>query len=446
MSGLENKHIVVTVHGIRTFGSWQRRLERLLRFEDPQILCYHFQYGYFSALAFLVPFLRHLLVRRFRRELQAVIQSTQPSRLDIVGHSFGTHLIAWALKGMRDDPQVTVETIILAGSVLRSDFYWPDLVPSRVRRVVNDCGSTDSVLLLSQFLVMFTGMAGRVGFVGMNGPEFQNRYSCFGHGGYFINEAGRESDSFMQQHWLPLLVGQAEIEVFDDRAAPRILGGIGFWLANNLEPVKILIYAVPLILALLFVSGLYVEAELARQRISATFDMLEEMKHRSGISPGAIQLVSLVQKSSRVPLGRTNVLWLDDNRANNSLERTALAKYGLCFERAEYGADALRLFSEHPDRFALIVSDYTRARDDPMVGYAFLDEVKKRGSNLPFIFYTMGVSESRAKEAQSHGAKAITEDPLVLFNEVLDAVTVGRSDSGIVRRVLDALRPCKETG
>lgn len=439
----ESKHIVITVHGIRTFGKWQRRLERLLKLEDPQIRSYHFQYGYFSALAFLVPFLRHLLVKRFRRELLAVINAEQPARLDIVGHSFGTHLIGWALHSLRDDRSVNINTVILAGSILRSDFYWPDLIPTRVRRVVNDCGSIDSVLLLSQFLVMFTGMAGRVGFVGMNGPEFQNRYSHFGHGGYFVSKNGTESDKYMQKHWLPLLLGESEIEVFDDRVAPGALGGVGIWFANNMEPVKILMYTAPLVIALLFVGGLYIEAELARQRISAIFDMVEESKGQTAVSPGAIQLASLVQRSSKVPLGRANVLWLDDTRANNGPERRALEKYGLCFERAESAEQALGILNKDSRHFALVISDVTRP-NDPMYGNTFLDAVKKANKELPFIYYTMTVDDTRIREARAHGAKALTEDPLVLFNEVLDAVTAGRSDDGVVRRVVDALRPCTE--
>jgi hypothetical protein len=39
------KHMVITVHGIRTFGQWQRRLERLVVPVSKHVQFYHFQYG-----------------------------------------------------------------------------------------------------------------------------------------------------------------------------------------------------------------------------------------------------------------------------------------------------------------------------------------------------------------------------------------------------------------
>ena len=94
------KHIAVAAHGIRTHGGWQKRLENLLQQVGPEIEVYHFRYGCFSFLAFLVPFLRWLIIRRFRRELRDLFARTSPTRIDIVAHSLGTHIVAWGLRGM----------------------------------------------------------------------------------------------------------------------------------------------------------------------------------------------------------------------------------------------------------------------------------------------------------------------------------------------------------
>ena len=72
------KHIAVAAHGIRTHGGWQKRLENLLQQAGPEIEVYHFSYGCFSFLAFLVPFLRWLIIRRFRRELRDLFARTSP--------------------------------------------------------------------------------------------------------------------------------------------------------------------------------------------------------------------------------------------------------------------------------------------------------------------------------------------------------------------------------
>lgn len=180
-----HRHLVITVHGIRTFGQWQERLEKLLKAEDPSVAVFHYKYGYFSVLAFMIPFLRWLVTRRFRRDILHQIGTGTWDRIDIVAHSFGAHLVGWGLYGIDPGMRPKIHTIILAGGVLKSGFPWRDLVGDSVMRVVNECGIHDGVLLLNQLTVLFTGMAGREGFSGLTGDDFRNRYFEFGHSGYF---------------------------------------------------------------------------------------------------------------------------------------------------------------------------------------------------------------------------------------------------------------------
>ena len=53
------RQLVVTVHGIRTFGGWQEKLEGLLASRDSErsekVEVYNYKYGYFSVLAFVFP-------------------------------------------------------------------------------------------------------------------------------------------------------------------------------------------------------------------------------------------------------------------------------------------------------------------------------------------------------------------------------------------------------
>ncbi|MEM7469100.1 MAG: hypothetical protein AAF387_19760, partial [Pseudomonadota bacterium] len=160
------RRLVVTVHGIRTYGRWQEQLGALLESHDSAFSVHHFKYGYFSALAFIVPFTRWLMTRRFRKDLISIAKSSDWDRIDIVAHSFGTHLVAWALYRMATRHHIKVHTVILAGSVLKPGFPWRELMGSKecVLRIVNDCGVRDNVLLLNQVFVLGTGMAGRAGF------------------------------------------------------------------------------------------------------------------------------------------------------------------------------------------------------------------------------------------------------------------------------------------
>jgi hypothetical protein len=115
---------------------------------DHQIEFINYKFGYFSTFAFIIPLFRWLVVRRFRKELIKLCDGAPRSRIDLIGHSFGTHIIAWGVAGLPSRSKIQIHTVILPGSVLRADFPWRDLIGSRVKRVVNDCGTEDAVLLL----------------------------------------------------------------------------------------------------------------------------------------------------------------------------------------------------------------------------------------------------------------------------------------------------------
>ena len=286
MRGAGVKHLVITVHGIRTFGGWQERLECLLteKSADRELTFISYKFGYFSVFAFIVPFFRWLIVRRFRIYFLAVVKSNAWDRIDLVGHSFGTHIIAWALYGIRAKDRPQINTIILAGSVLKSNFPWQVLIGHGVQRVVNDCGIKDAVLILNQATVLFTGMAGILGFYGGTGRSLRNRFFEYGHSGYFLTK-GQPDDSFMRQYWMPLLTTDAPPESVDLRKA-GVLSGVKLTLLNNAEPIKLAIYMTPVVgLALLFLS-LYFQADRERKNAIAQRDRAQHALDRDRASIG----------------------------------------------------------------------------------------------------------------------------------------------------------------
>lgn len=111
--------VIVTVHGIRTFGLWQERLGDLLKTTGFEGRVYHFKYGYFSSLAFLMPPLRFFMILRFCRYLQLLRTTFPNATISFVGHSFGTHLIGWALYRLVKKSPFPGDLIVLAGSVLK---------------------------------------------------------------------------------------------------------------------------------------------------------------------------------------------------------------------------------------------------------------------------------------------------------------------------------------
>jgi WD40 repeat protein len=273
-------HLIITVHGIRTFGKWQERLETLVHKAVPTeaITFCHYKFGYFSLAAFLIPLFRWLVVRHFREELKLLATRHAYGRIDLVGHSFGTHIIAWALFGLRPQDEIKIHTVILSGSVLRAGFAWSQLIGTRVLRVVNDCGTRDSVLLLSQFLVLFTGMAGRTGFSGMTSDKFRNRYSSFGHSGYFQDTNSLATDDYMRDNWVPLLTTSKPINYFNQIREGGVLRGLAAWASNNAEPIKLTVYLGPVLAFGLWI-GTQVQ-EVAHQRAAAEIARKNENQQR----------------------------------------------------------------------------------------------------------------------------------------------------------------------
>ncbi len=268
------RHLVITVHGIRTYGAWQDRLEQAVSShpDGPTTVDFqHFRYGYFSALAFMIPLLRWLTVRRFRRVLVRLAAKEKWDRIDIVAHSFGTHLASWGIYGLKPSRRPHIHTLILAGSVLKATFPWHELVGSSVGRVVNECGQKDNVLIVNQIFVLFTGAAGRFGFAGATSSELCNRYYDFGHSGYFEDQ-GDGDDDFLKNRWLPLLT-RDERPVIEPPPTPTQTTGAITWLLNNLEPVKVCIYILPFVLLFLYVNGLRKKTE-DRERLA--IQLLEE--------------------------------------------------------------------------------------------------------------------------------------------------------------------------
>lgn len=261
-------HIVISVHGIRTYGQWQQRLGTLLGASGHQVEYHAYTYGYFSAIAFLIPPLRWLVVRRFREALLRLVHGRTDARVDLVGHSFGTHILAWALLNTRPYLRPKIHTIILAGSVLKPAFPWQVLLDSgEVRRVVNDCGIHDWVLVLNQLTVLFTGMAGRYGLAGLTGDRLMNRYFPGGHSLYFVDSAGSDRDSHMVACWIPLLIGESPPLRADERGVPTLWTGLVQTLVQNSEPIKLAIYAATLAIPGVVYYNLYEASE--RQRTIA---------------------------------------------------------------------------------------------------------------------------------------------------------------------------------
>ncbi|SOE87071.1 Response regulator receiver domain-containing protein [Burkholderia sp. YR290] len=193
---------VLTVHGIQTFGAWQDRLRALVASKTDSISFHNYKYGYFSFLAFLIPFLRSIEVNRLVKHVRGAAEELRGRRLIIFSHSFGTYLVANALEKLLRERLIDTEkvTVVLCGSVLNAHHDWTFQKCVKDLSIINDCGDRDYVLWLSRALVLGVGMAGKTGFYGLNGDRLMNRFFIGGHSLYF------KGDEFMSRYWLPIIL------------------------------------------------------------------------------------------------------------------------------------------------------------------------------------------------------------------------------------------------
>lgn len=219
----EERLQVLAVHGIRTFGHWQDRLANMVSQRTSGVGFSAYKYGYFSAIAFLVPAFRDKEVSRLKRHMQVLFERHDTEEFIIFCHSFGTYLVAHALRQLVAEARpVPVRLLVLCGSVLPNRFDWGFLERVGRARVVNDCADKDFVLWLSEAFVLSTGMAGKTGFYGIQGNFLVNRHFTGGHSCYF------DGDQFMQTYWLPLLDLQRKPSGAIDIRRPSLLldGGV----------------------------------------------------------------------------------------------------------------------------------------------------------------------------------------------------------------------------
>ncbi|SDM54883.1 response regulator [Polaromonas sp. JS666] len=230
----EAKATLISVHGIRTFGQWQVRLRNLVEKNTDQVNFHTYKFGYFSSLLFLIPIARTYQVRRLRDRLESAIEAAHNQTLFIFCHSFGTYLVAHALKELVNAKvHFPSMTLVLSGSVLESGFDWGFLTRDTRVRIVNDCGADDKILWLSEAFVYGTGMAGRDGFHGFNNQALMNRYFNGGHSLYF------DGDEFMAKYWIPLItLHESKLAEIDERKNRNFFVGWGNNVVGLLGTIK----------------------------------------------------------------------------------------------------------------------------------------------------------------------------------------------------------------
>jgi hypothetical protein len=146
--------VVFVIHGIRDKGFWTQKVAREIkrisiggtapdgRARNVQSMTA--SYGYFPMIPFLMRRIRaHKVAWLMDRYTEARARYPK-ARFHYVGHSNGTYLVAGAL---RDYVTASFDRIVLAGSVIRTDFNWTTyLAAGRIHSLLNYVATSDIVV------------------------------------------------------------------------------------------------------------------------------------------------------------------------------------------------------------------------------------------------------------------------------------------------------------
>lgn len=212
MAQQQKETILISVHGIRTYGQWQAKLSADISQHSRSFEAIEIKYGYLDLFSFAVPYLRKKVIKRAADRIRRRIKDNPEREVHIVAHSFGTLIVSEALReavSMR-----RLKSVVLCGSPLRHDENIDHVVQSS-ELTLNECGTRDFVLVLARFFIWGLGDAGRIGFERENSDEFVNRYFRGGHSLYF-----KEFDhctTFYERFWLRFIALGQTPERFDAR-------------------------------------------------------------------------------------------------------------------------------------------------------------------------------------------------------------------------------------
>ena len=133
------KPVVMTVHGIRTRGEWQKEIGPRLAVHG--FIPYSLDFGVVDAISMFFPWKRAEKIQWLREAYDDVREHSQVDRPSVICHSFGSWLVGELLRRYDD---VIFDAVILTGSILPASYDWAKpLDEQRVLAVRNEIASRD---------------------------------------------------------------------------------------------------------------------------------------------------------------------------------------------------------------------------------------------------------------------------------------------------------------
>lgn len=345
-------------------------------------------FGYFTALSLLLPWVRKRKIEWFHDECEDIFKwESGHQRVSVVAHSFGSYLLAGALSKYSD---LKFDRVILCGSIIRQDYPWSSIINDRkqVNAVLNEAGGRDLWPSIVSWVVNDAGPSGVLGFKDLaSGKVSQRIHDQHAHSDYFY--AGN-----YRKVWIPFLLG-AEVSKVVPVAPPR----------TNLRFVSVVVGLVALVVIVSsFIFSRITkddrESVVVRDPISATDSLACEGfdKDSDGVNDCLDQCPTegFGQKVDEVgclvpvtiDLSSASGVPFDDNKS--TLRPDAI----------EVINEAIDMLNRYPDiRIEVAGHAYTRGTDE------FNQNLSERRAKIVYdYFVTNGISKSRLVGPVGYGS------------------------------------------
>ena len=184
--------IILAVHGVRSVGEWADELEARLQADASFTGCLFESLDYPRLSAVLgwlstwIRWARHHHTGWMLRKLQDYQRRYPRVPIDIVAHSFGTHIVYHALRLSLDrPPAVFIRKLILVGAVLKTAEPFGIVSGGLIQQVYIHWSHNDSVVLSAPPPFGHLGAHGSA----ITMPQIHNSKDWqLGHGGYWTSE------------------------------------------------------------------------------------------------------------------------------------------------------------------------------------------------------------------------------------------------------------------
>ena len=188
------RKVIISLHGIRTRGLWQKDLSPLL--SEQGWTYYPLDYGSFWLLPFVLGVFRRRKIEWFRDRYQEIHSRCPDVVPSIIAHSFGSWIVC---KAIQKYEHLRFDKVILAGSVVPDSFDWRTVYQrNQITTVRNDRAQKDVWARFSKFIAWGTGSSGFRGFSQREQCVVERIYPEYGHSSVFGH------DHYIGE-WIPFL-------------------------------------------------------------------------------------------------------------------------------------------------------------------------------------------------------------------------------------------------